>query len=270
MSILNRLNRIIRSNINDVRSGGQSGSVDSALGEMESSLKEARRQKALIRKEEAKLAATIRDARDKADSWEERAMLALKRGEEDLAREALLVRNEALDEAARLREELEEHRMYLQDIESALEALEMKMEGTRGRLRASSSSSERPSRLRAESDWDAELRRRVEKRGGSTSSTRSTGRRSSSVRPRSSSSDPFGDERVFEEMDRMSDKIDDYSAEVEAMRELSDENLRDPGKSRLEERFRKLEGHEELERTRRKATRDDNDDLADLKKKFED
>ncbi len=254
MSILNRLNRIIRSNVNDLRSGSHPDSLNQVLGEMESSLKEARRQKVVLRKQEAKLVAAIRQQRDKADQWEDRAMMALKKGEEDLARDALVVRNEALDEAAKLRDELEEHRMYLQDIDSALEALEMKLEGTRGRLRASSTTAARPPRsLRDERDWDAEFRRRVEDRGASA--PRSTPTRGA-----------FEDDHLFDEIDRMGSKIDAFEAEVEAMRELSDDNLGDPGRRRLEERFRRLEQHDRPRRSRD----DSGDDLADLKRKFED
>lgn len=255
MSILNRLNRIIRSNVSDLRNAGQSSSLDSALGEMESSLKEAQRQKAKLRQQEKKLVAAIHQQRDKADQWEERAMMALKQDEEDLARDALAVRNDALERASELREELEEHRMYLQDIESALEALEMKLEGTRGRMQASGPS-QRPQRVRNESAWDAEFRRRVGDRGGDARPERSGSG--------SGSSSTFEDSRLFDEMDRMGAKVDAYEAEVEAMRELSDENLRDPDRRRLEERFRNLEGRD------RDRGDSGNDDLADLKKKFED
>jgi phage shock protein A len=265
MSILNRLNRIIRSNVSDLKSSGQSGSIDQALGEMETSLKDARRQKAQLRQQEKKLVAAIRQARDKADQWEDRAMMALQKQEEDLAKDALLVRNEALERASELREELEEHRMYLQDIESALEALEMKLDGTRGRLRASSPGSQRSpqsqsQRRRGESDWDAEFRRRVGGKGGESPNPSSN--RSESYASRRST---FGGDRLFDEVDRMGSKIDAFEAEVEAERELSDDNLRDPGRRKLEERFRTLETRERSDRRDKER-----DDLSDLKKKFED
>lgn len=283
MSILNRLNRIIRSNVTDIRTGGQSGSIDRAVGEMETSLKEARRQRARLRQQEKKLIAAIRRSRDKADEWEERAMMALKRNAEDLARDALIARNDALDEAARLREELEEQRRYMQDIESALEALEMKLEGTRSKLRASSPSRS-SRRISDESEWDAEFRRRVQGRSGdsggsgASSGPSSERRRQAGIRSRSyESEESFDTDKIFSEMDRMGSKIDEYTAEVEAMRELSDENLRDPGRTRLEERFRDLEGRSQTRELKDRAEREDRgdydrdrDNLADLKKKFED
>ena len=114
-----------------------------------------------MRREDKQLAEAVRRARDKADQWEERAVMALKSDEEDLARDALVVRNEALEEAERLREDLEEHRMYLRDVESALEALEMKLEGARGR-----SSGRRRERVRDAGSWDSEFRR-VQRDSGS-------------------------------------------------------------------------------------------------------
>ena len=266
MSFLDRLNRIVRSNISDLRGDSRPQSLDRVLGEMESSLRDARREKAQLRKAEKKLVARIRQARDKADQWEERAMMALKKGEEDLAKDALVVRNEALDEAAGLREELEEHRMYLQDIDSALEALEMKLEGTRSRLRASApSSSGRPRNLRHESDWDREFRRRVQGRGEEASGPTPSGRRRSAA---AGDEGDFGAGRILDEMDRMGSKIDAYEAEVEAMRELSDENLSDPERARLERRFRDLEGRRGGERREGKDVDSGRDNLADLKEKF--
>jgi phage shock protein A len=278
MSILNRLNRIIRSNVNDLKNTGQSGSIDRALGEMETSLKDARRQKAMLRQQEKKIVAAIRQSRDKADQWEDRAMMALQKSEEDLAKDALIVRNEALERASELREELEEHRMYLQDIESALEALEMKLDGTRGRLRASSSgrrstdtkATRTRSTRRGESDWDAEFRRRVGERGAQTPEPRSNPTQRTSSKSYAAKRSSFDDDHLFDEVDRMGSKINAFEAEVEAQQELSGDNLSDPGLSKLEERFRTLEDREQMDHARDKRDKlDDGDDLSDLKKKFE-
>lgn len=262
MSIMNRLNRIIRSNINDLRQDSRSGSIDHVLGEMESSLKDARKQAALIRREEKKLIAQIRGHRDKADEWEDRAMMALKQGEEDLARDALRMRNEAMDQVAQLRDELDDHRAQARDIDSAIEALELKLDGTRARVGTFSSGgskrrqrSARPSS--SESAWDAEFRRRVGDQRGAESPA-----------SRAAKSPPVADDlegsagaRLFSEVDRMGSKIDAFEAEIDAARELSDEDFFDPGRRELDERFRELE--------RRRRAEDDDDDLAALKRKFE-
>ncbi len=291
MSILDRLNLLIRSNINDAT--GRT-SPRRALSEMENSLRDARRQRVELKRGEAQLIRQIRETRERADQWEERAMLALRRGEEDLAREALIVKNKAMREAENLRDQLDDQRAYLQDIERALEALEAKLEGTRARLRASSSPGPRRSGEPRLSDWDREMeRRRRQREAGEapssesrssecrSSESRSSGSRSApprSTEPRRAPVDPdiddrFDTSRSFSEMNRMASKIDSMEAEIEAIRELDD---LDPRRSELESIFRRMEGGQRPSSgrdgrrdDRRSDRRDSDDDLADLKAKFE-
>jgi phage shock protein A len=274
MSILNRLNLLIRSNLNDALNSRNDTSLRSAFAEMESSLRDARRQQIELKAGEKRLIAQIRTAREHADQWEDRAILALRHGDEELAREALIVKNRSLREAERLRDQLDDHRAYMRDIASALEALEMKLESTRGRMKAIAygqgpSSSSRPASFRNEADWDAELRRRVEGNpaGGSDGhATRSTSSRPQGANaPRATPAPPvdsdFDLHREMGEFDRMASKIDSMEAEIDAIRELGmgGDDLIDPRRAELEGIFRKMED--------RRQTRDD---LADLKKKFED
>jgi phage shock protein A len=267
MSLLDRLNLLVRSELSDLRRRDSSR----GFSDMQASLRDARRQQIELRRSEKKLIEQIRGARDKADQWEERAILALKNGDEDLAREALIVKNKALDEAERLRDELEEQRAYLKDISSALEALEMKLQGTKSRIE-----SERESRsmgnLREASSWDAEMERRLEGRGRSTgrsaerptSSSTSGSPHSSSARDQaraeadSDLGDNFGTSRSFQEFDRMSSKINAMEADIDAMRELAGDDWIDPRRRELEDIFSKME-------TKKRT----DDDLSDLKKKFE-
>lgn len=262
MSIMNRLNRIIRANVSDLRGGSGPDSIEKLFAEMESSLRDARRQAMVLRRQEKKLLDEIREHRASAEQWEERAMMALKREQEDLARDALAMRNDALEQAAQLREELDAQRVHADDINSAIQALEMKMSGARAKARNTGSlrHSGRVSARSSESAWDAEFRRRVEGHGSPAARDSFDGRRGAGAA--SSQHDHFGDDRLFREIDRMSSKIDAYEADVEAMRELNDLNLQDPGRAKLDARFRELE-----QRRRSDAGRDD---LAALKKKFED
>lgn len=264
MSILDRLNLLIRSELNDI---GRGSSFRNAMSEMEGSLRDARRQKAELRRSEAHLIKQIREIREKADRWEERAVLALKSGNEDLAREALVMKNRALDESAQLRDQLDAYRTQIQDIERALEALEMKLEGARGRIESSQDIDSRSSgtrargRVRDESAWDAEMRRRQREQGTSprrsSSSTRSEG--GDHLDPLDDMVDDFGAGRAFQEFDRMSSKINAMEADIDAMRELADDDpLIDPRRRELEDIFNKLE----------KKKKSD-DDLSDLKKKFQ-
>lgn len=244
MSILDRLNTLIRAEINDLSKGGSFGN---AMNEMEGSLRDARRQKAELRRSEAQLVKQIRAARDKANRWEERAMLALKSDEEDLAREALMMKNRQLDEASSLRDELDDYRAQIQDLERALEALEMKLDGARGRLREGGGSR---GRVTDESAWDRKMRSRMKDGDGAGSGGH--------LDPLDDMAEEFGTERSFREFDRMSSKINAMEADIEAMRELSGDDWVDPRRKELEDIFGKME---------RKKKSDD--DLSDLKKKFE-
>lgn len=278
MSILDRLNLLIRSNVNDGL--GRHDSTRRALSDMETSIRDARRQRVELKRGEAQLIRQIREVRERADQWEERAMLALRRGEEDLAREALIVKNQAMREAQSLRDQLDDQRAYLQDIERALEALEAKLEGTRSRIRASSSTSSAPpargGSSRGLSDWDAEMERRRREResGRSPGTAPSTSSAPRSAPPREDRPvDPDADQRFdtsgsFREMDRMASKIDSMEAEIDAMRELSDI---DPRRSQLEDVFRKMETRQRPSdgASPSRSRNEPPDDLADLKKKFE-
>ena len=284
MSILDRLNLLVRSNLNDTL-GKRSGAAREALSDMEDSLREARRRQAELRRGEKQLIAQIREARDKADQWEERAMLALRNDDEELAREALLVKNDAMRNARQLRDQLDDHRAHMQDIERALEALEHKLEGTKNRIQARSDSSQKRSSADSSSNrsdnnlehkWDEKLRRRT----GQSPTKSSTSR---PVDP--DVSDTFDTSGKFREMDRMASKIDGMEAEIEAMRELDDIGT-DSRRAELEERFRSMEQRRKPTREKsstsskssdsessRRSKGDDeppiDDDLSDLKKKFE-
>lgn len=276
MSILDRLDLLVRSNISDAF--GDRSRAD-ALSEMENSLRQARRKQAELRRGEKELIEQIREARDRADQWEERAMLALRNDDEELAREALVVKNEAMREAGRLRDQLDDHRQHMQDIERALEALEHKLEGTRNRIRARSDDKRRLESGRSSggsraAKWDEKLRRRTGKAP--------PGDRGADSAPASETSDAFDTSEEFREMDRMAGKIDGMEAEIEAMRELDDIGG-DSRRAKLERKFRSMEQKEGRSRRRRRGSESDedrggdrsddrppiDDDLSDLKKKFE-
>lgn len=255
MSLLDRLNLLVRSELSDLRKRDTSR----GFSDMQSSLRDAKRQQIELRRSEKKLIEQIRAAREKADQWEDRAVLALKSGDEDLAREALIVKNRALDEADRLRDELEDQRAYLKDISSALEALEMKLSGAKNRIESERNSS-RSGSYREESSWDAEMKRRLNKRDdGNDGNEGLESIGGSSTRPTGDiEGEEFGTGRHFQEFDRMSSKINAMEADIDAMRELSGDDWIDPRRRELEDIFSKME-----------KTKRTDDDLSDLKKKFE-
>lgn len=269
MSILDRLNRLIRSNINEATGRSEGPNLRSALDEMEKSLREAKRRQAEMRRSERDLVESIREARDEADEWEERAMLALQNDDEDLAREALKVKNEAIRRADELREELRDHRSHMEDIQASLEALETKLQSQKERLSSGGSRSrsggERRSGGRRAQKWDRKLESRRDDDADET-----TG--SETATPHD---DAFRTDETFETFDRMAGKIDAMEAEIEAMRELSGDGG-DSKRARLERIFRKMEGQSESrERSSGSQVTSDGggsggrDDLSDKKRRID-
>jgi phage shock protein A len=245
MSILDRLNLLIRSELNEI---SRPDRFRSAMSEMESSLRDAKRQQIELKKGEHQLIEQIRSGRQRAEMWEHRAVLALKAGEEDLAREALVQKNKVLAEVEKLRDQLDDQRAYLKDISRALEALEMKLQGTRGKL-----DMERPSTVQRgapanESEWDRELQRRLRSKTNEPV-----------VPPLVEETADLANPATFSEFDRMAGKIQSLEANIDAMRELSVDDIIDPRRRELEDIFTKLE-----------TTKRTDDDLSDLKARFKD
>lgn len=233
MSILNRLNRLIRANVNDALEGSGRSSRQSQLRDMRESLREARREQSKLRRNESKIIDAIHEARDEADQWERRALLALENDDESLARQALKQKNLALREAQTLREDLDEHRSHIEDIERSLEALELKLENQRSGSPSGRSSSDRSERAK---QWERRARRR-RRRGDGSGEGQPPGDSDESDGERD-----LGNRETFETFDRMAGKIDSMEAEAEAMRELSEDLSGDRARSELEERFQRLEG----------------------------
>ena len=285
MSILDRLNMLVRSNLNDL--GPRHGaSWQGTLREMNGSLRDAERQLGVLRRGERQLAEELRSKREKIDQWEDRAMMALQSGDEDLAREAIVVKNQAMREAEAVRDKLEDHRRTMRDLESSLEALRVKLDGARqrghnARSRSLSEGATGRGSLREEGSWDAELRRRLASRQESPSSSppraepgrtregaprdeRASSRRdeglATSSRPYLDPS-PFDIDGSLETMDRMARSIAAMEARVDADMELSGEDdlLIDPERRRLDRVF------EKMERTKRT-----DQGLSELKRKFSD
>ncbi len=280
MSILNRLNRLIRANVNEALEGSSRSSRRSQLRDMRESLREARREQSKLRRNESKIIDAIHEARDEADEWERRALLALENDDESLARQALKQKNLALREAQHLREDLDEHRSHIEDIERSLEALELKLENQRSGSPSGRSSSDRSERAK---QWERRARRR-RRRGDGPGDGESPGDADESDGGRD-----LGDRETFETFDRMAGKINNMEAEAEAMRELSEDLSGDGDRSELEERFRRLEdsgpstskdsretsgsqrssSRSRPDRSSSRSERSERDDLADKKQRMD-
>ena len=137
MGLLDRLNLLIRSNINlsDESPSGTTGHVrtggSSHIRDLEKALVEVRSRVSSVLEDERDLERTLDDFRREEEVWERRAAEALRGGDEDGARGYLLERNRVGKKTKRVRQELKEHRTYVADLMNALEALEAKLAGMR-------------------------------------------------------------------------------------------------------------------------------------------
>jgi len=112
MGILDRLSQLLRSNINDLISKAEDPEkmLNQILVDMRGQLVKAKQQVAAAIADEKRL-------RDQADmefkqsaDWEAKAMLAVKEGRDDLAKQALLRQSEHLSHGQQLEQTWEQHR----------------------------------------------------------------------------------------------------------------------------------------------------------------
>ncbi len=263
MSIIDRLNLLVRSELSELSSKGEK--YRSTMSDVGSSMRGAKRQQIELGRMEKDVISRIRETRAKADTWEERAILALKAGEEDLAKDALIVKNKTLDEADNLRDELRDIRSEMKDLQSAMEALEMKLEGTKIKKQSRGNADAN----RSETNWDAELERRKKKGGGNFPPSYKKSDDDLFETIGGTDGTAFDTDRSFREFDRMSKKIGELEADVDAYDDLSGDDWVDPRRRELESIFSKMEKKKKSSDDLSNLKKKSNDDLSDLKKKFE-
>lgn len=116
MSIGDRIKRLIRSEINSIGApSGAEGTVNRR------SLEHEFRK---LREQEEELIRTIRQARSDTDTWEDRAALALQRKDERLAKFALTQQHKILEDIQRWRNELQEVQACLLELGSLIDQME--------------------------------------------------------------------------------------------------------------------------------------------------
>src|SRR5690625_1123359 len=102
MGIFQRLSMLLRSNINDIitRAENPEKMLTQILQDMRSQLARAKQEVAVAIADERKLRVQVDDERGQARDWEERAILAVREGRDDLAKQALLRQQEHTERAS--------------------------------------------------------------------------------------------------------------------------------------------------------------------------
>lgn len=102
MSIFSKLSTVIKSNINDLISRAENPEkmLNQIILDMRDQLARAKREVAAAIADERKLKSQLDDEVKQARDWEHRAMLAVKQGRDDLAKQALIRQQEHAERAA--------------------------------------------------------------------------------------------------------------------------------------------------------------------------
>src|SRR6266542_893648 len=130
MGIFDRLSTMLRSNINDLISRAENPEkmLNQLILDMKSSLAKAKQEAAAAIADEKKLQADAEQLRKQAEDWERRAMLAVQENRDDLAKQALMRYNEALQGAQQLHETWLKHKADTEQLKLSLRQLNDKIE----------------------------------------------------------------------------------------------------------------------------------------------
>lgn len=128
MGILDRMSRLIRANINDLidRAEDPEKMLNELLREMNENIREARIQVANMIAQEKLFEADMQDAQLDARDWERKAELAVQRGRDDLAREALRRKRDAESIAMVYAQQLTSQQEMVAKLKQQLKLLEAK------------------------------------------------------------------------------------------------------------------------------------------------
>ena len=133
MGILDRISSVLRSNINDLISRAENPEkmLNQILIDMRTQLAKAKQQVAGAIADEKRLKDQVDAEQKAAEEWEQRAMLAVKEGRDDLAKQALMRNSEHTSHAATLAATWTQHQAETEKLKNSLRDLNDKIEEAR-------------------------------------------------------------------------------------------------------------------------------------------
>ena len=205
MGIFARLAALIKSNLNDLISNSEDPEkmLNQIVLDMSNQLLEAKRQVAASIADEKRLQKQVEQESLNASEWEKRAMLAIRAGDDALAKEALARKKEHQTLAEQFQEQWSKQKQAVEQLKLALRALNNKIEEAK-----------RKKNLLIARKKRAEAQKAIQET--------MTGLKNASA---------------FETFDRMAGRIEQMEAEAEAHAELNEEASGDT----LAHKFRELE-----------------------------
>jgi len=220
MGIFGRLAQLLKSNLNDLinRSEDPEKMLNQVIIDMNQQLIEAKKQVAVAIADEKRLGKQAANEKSVADEWERKAMMAIRAGDDALAKEALTRKKEHDALASQFHDQWEKQKAATEQLKAALRALNNKIEEAKRKKNVLIARKRR-----------AEAMKSIQETMGGLKDT-----------------------SAFETFDRMAEKVDQLEAEAEAGAELSEEYSGDV----LKDKFANLEATAgadmELEELKRK------------------
>lgn len=135
MGIFQKLSLLLRSNINDAiaRAENPEKVLTQLIADMREQLSRAKQEVAVAIADEQKLRSQVEEEARQANEWEKRAMLAVREGRDDLAKQALVRQQEHADRATSLEQtwrrqaqETEKVKVSLRDLNDKIEEAKRK------------------------------------------------------------------------------------------------------------------------------------------------
>ncbi len=207
MGIFSRLGHLIKSNINDLisRSEDPEKMLNQVIIEMNNQLVEARKQVAVAIADEKRLRKQWEAELNLSRDWKKKAMMAVRASDDALAKEALQRKKEHEDLAEQYQKQWESQKTGVEQLKSALRALNSKIEEAK-----------RKKGLLLAKKKRAEAQKTIQETMAG-----------------------LNEAGAFETFERMENKIDQMEAEAEAQAELAGQMTGDT----LKQKFEELEAH---------------------------
>jgi len=220
MGIFSRLAQLIKSNINDLISKSEDPEkmLNQIVLDMNNQLVEAKKQVAASIADEKRLAKQCEQEMAQAAEWERRAMMALRAGNEELAREALARKKEHDQLSATFKDQWTKQKTSVDQLKRALRMLNDKIEEAKRKKNVLIARKKRAEAQKAIQETMHGLR----------------------------------DQSAFETFGRMEGKIDQLEAEAEAAGEIQEEYTGDSLASRFQHLERTAGADDDLVALKRK------------------
>lgn len=220
MGFFGRLATLIKSNLNDLISKSEDPEkmLNQVILDMNQQLVEAKKQVAVAIADEKRLQKQLNSEASVADEWEKKAMMAIRAGDDALAKEALMRKKEHDALAVQYKDQWEKQKQATDQLKTALRALNNKIE-------------------------EAKRKKNV---------LVARKRRAEAMQSIQETMSGLSDTSAFDTFDRMASKIDQMEAEAEAGAELAEEYSGDVLASKFSQLEATAGADEDLEALKKK------------------